>query len=413
VPRSLLRHRDFQLLAGSVGLSALGDWLALTPIVLFLQESTGSGLVVAALFIAFWSPAIVFAGVAGLLVDRFETRRLLAAISLVQAVIALALAFTGSTAGILILATLLGVGFALAQPAEFALVPVVAGEQRLSDANGYVETARYTGFTIGPLLGGVLAATGGMKVALLVNAATFIAVAVAATLIRARREPVARAAGEKDRARDGVVFLFRDRLLALVMAVAFASLTFMTASATAEVFFAKDVLDAGDVGFGALITSWTLMMAIGSLVVARHFRMALAAGALTAIVVQSAGLALPTLWLFFPFALASFGLGGLAHGLKNVLIRTLIHERVPDRLHGRAYAAYNGLRNGAELIAMASGGVLVVAIGARWTLFLAGAIPALAGLAGLAAYTRFRERDVEAAPALAPEPELAVAPPLD
>ncbi len=119
------------------------------------------------------------------------------------------------------------------------------------------------------------------------------------------------------------------------------------------------------------------------------------------------------MWLFFPFALASFGLGGLAHGLKNVLIRTLIHERVPDRLHGRAYAAYNGLRNGAELIAMASGGVLVVAIGARWTLFLAGAIPALAGLAGLAAYTRFRERDVEAAPALAPEPELAVAPPLD
>jgi hypothetical protein len=79
---------------------------------------------------------------------------------------------------------------------------------------------------------------------------------------------------------------------------------------------------------------------------------------------------------------------------------------------GRAYAAYNGLRNGAELIAIASGGVLVVAIGARWTLFLAGAIPALAGLAGLAAYARLRERD-EAAPVVVPEPELAVAPPLD
>ena len=40
----------------------------------------------------------------------------------------------------------------------------------------------------------------------------------------------------------------------------------------------------------------------------------------------SLGLALPTLWLVFPFALVSYAIGGLAHGLKNVLIRTLIHE---------------------------------------------------------------------------------------
>jgi len=63
---------------------------------------------------------------------------------------------------------------------------------------------------------------------------------------------------------------------------------------------------------------------------------------------------------------------------------------VPTALHGRAFAAYNGLRNGAEMVALLLGGVLVTAIGARWTLFLAGAIPALAGLAGLAAYRRVR-----------------------
>ena len=106
-------------------------------------------------------------------------------------------------------------------------------------------------------------------------------------------------------------------------------------------------------------------MALGALVLARWFRTSLAGAALAAIVVQSVGLALPTLWLVLAFALVSFMVGGLAHGLKNVLIRTLIHERVPERLHGRAYAAYNGLRNGAELFAMACGGLLVVAIGAR------------------------------------------------
>jgi MFS family permease len=396
VAHGLLRERDFRLLAGSVGVSALGDWLALTPLSLHLQETTGSGIAVAALFIGIWSPAILLAGLAGVLVDRFESRRLLAVVSLVQAGIAVALAFTSATAPILVLATLLGIGYALAQPAEFSLVPTVAGDRHLSEANGHVETARYTGFVLGPLLGGVLAATGGMRAAMLVKAATFLAVAGAALLIRARREPRPSETGERVRARDGALHLFRDRVLALVLVVAFTSLLFMTASVAAEVFFAKDVLGAGDVGYGALIASWTVGMALGALVLARRFRTSLAGAALVAIVVQSVGLALPTLWLVLAFALISFMVGGLAHGLKNVLIRTLIHERVPERLHGRAYAAYNGLRNGAELFAMACGGLLVVAIGARWTLFLAGAVPAVAGLTGLFAYARMRQRGLEA-----------------
>jgi MFS family permease len=228
---------------------------------------------------------------------------------------------------------------------------------------------------------------------------TFLAVAGAARVIRAERR-VAQGRG-KERARDGIVFLFRDRMLGLVIAVAFVSLLFMTASAPAEVFFAKDVLEVGDAGFGALMTAWALGMASGALVLARRLRMALALGALVAIVVQSSGLALPTLWLVFTFALASYFVGGLAHGLKNVVIRTLIHERVPDRLHGRAYAAYNGLRNFAELFAIMGGGALVAVIGARWTLLLAGAIPAAAGLVGLAVYARLRERDTVRTAALA------------
>jgi hypothetical protein len=67
-------------------------------------------------------------------------------------------------------------------------------------------------------------------------------------------------------------------------------------------------------------------------------------------------------------------------------VRTLIHERVPARLHGRAFAAYNGIRDFAELFAVVGGGVLIVAIGARWTLFVAGALPFMAGLGGLALY---------------------------
>jgi hypothetical protein len=71
-----------------------------------------------------------------------------------------------------------------------------------------------------------------------------------------------------------------------------------------------------------------------------------------------------------------------------VMFRSLIHVRVPDHLHGRAFAAYNGIRNTAELGAFAAGGVLVATIGARGTLAYAGGLSALAGLVGVIALLR-------------------------
>jgi MFS family permease len=201
------------------------------------------------------------------------------------------------------------------------------------------------------------------------------------------------AGAEPDRARDGIVFLLRDETLRTVIAVVFFSLLFMTASVTAEVFFIKEDLEVSDAVYGLLFVAWMVGMVLGALVVARRVPVsALAPGVLVAVAVQGAGLALPTVWLAVGFACAMWVIGGLGHGTKNVLARTLIQERVPDRLHGRAFAAYNGLRNGAELVALAGGGVLVAVIGARATLALAGAIPVLAALAGLALYRRPRVR---------------------
>jgi len=392
-----VHRRDLQLLVGAIFLSALGDWLALTALALLLEETTNSGLAVSALFIALWAPLVLFAGHAGLLVDRLNARLVLVAASVVQAVVAAGLAFADGLAPILLLTLLLGTANAVSQPAEFALIPTVVSRERIGAANAHVETARFVGFAAGPLLGGVLAGAGGTRLPLLVDAVSFLVIALAAAAIRGRAEASAHIAeGEPfGRAGDGFVFLARDHLLRLVMLVAFASLLFMTASAPAEVFFAKDVLGVGDAGFGALWTAWFVGMAVGGLVLARRVPGAsLAGAALVAIVVQSLGLAVPTLWLVFPFALALYVVGGAAHGTKNVLVRTLMHQRVPTRLHGRAFAAYNGLRNGAEMVALVLGGVLVAAIGARWTLFVAGAVPAVAGLVGLAAYRRMRAREI-------------------
>jgi MFS family permease len=172
--QGLLRQRDARLITAAVGISALGDFLLWVPLTLHLKEMTDSGIAVAALLFSLWMPVVLLAPVSGLLVDRSEARRLLLIASLAQAVVAGALALVlDSVAAILVLTTLLGIGFSIAQPAEFALVPVIAGEKRLNELNGYIETARYTGMTAGPLVGGILAGAGGTKVAMLVNAATF------------------------------------------------------------------------------------------------------------------------------------------------------------------------------------------------------------------------------------------------
>jgi MFS family permease len=379
--------RDRELLAGAVGLSALGDFLGFIPLALHVQERTGSGIAVAALFIALWTPSAVLGGPAGLLADRVESRRLLRDVSLAQAAMALVLAFAfGGLLPILLLTALLGVGVAIAQPAEFALLPATAGAGGIAAANGRIEAARYLGFTLGPVIGGLLAAAGSTRVALLVNAASFLAVALAAQALRARRVPRPAAERSAERAREGIAFLMRDDVLAPVIVAAFVSLLFMTASATAEVFFAKDVLNAGDAGYGTLMTLWTLGMVVGSTLVAARVPTARYAGvALGAMALQGAGLALPTLWLVLPFALAAYLVGGVGHGTKNVVVRTLIHTRVPDELRGRAWAAYSAGRNGAELVALVSGGLLVAALGARWTLLLAGALPVV-----VAAYAALR-----------------------
>jgi Na+/melibiose symporter-like transporter len=379
-------RRGITLLSAAILLSALGDFLAVIPLALRLEHDTNSGIVVAGLFIALWTPVVLLAAPAGLLVDRFDPRRALIAVSAAQAIVAAGLAFADSTVAILALVALLGCGVAVANPAEFALVPSVADDDRLKAANGRIESARYLGYTLGPLLGGALAAGGGTRVALLIDAASFVVVALVAVALRPREAAARDHARGAGRARDGIVFLLRDRILALVISVAFVSLLFMTASATAEVFFATDVLGAGDLGYGALMTAWTAGMVLGASALPRRVPAAAAATvALVAIAVQGAGLALPTLWLSLGFALVAYAVGGSAQGLKNVLIRTLIHERVPEQLHGRAYAAYNAVRNGAELFALAGGGLLVSAVGARWTLLLAGALPVLAALTGLAA----------------------------
>jgi hypothetical protein len=382
--------RDLRLLAGAVLLSAAGDMLLVVLLALRVHDLTGSGFAVAALFGALMAPIVVLAPVAGRLVDRTETRRLLLLVSLAQAGVAGALVFADGLAPILALSALLGAGAAVAGPAEASLVPATVPEDGLKQANGWVETARYAGFTAGPVLAGVLTAAGGVQLGLAANAVSFAVVALAAALMRTRREPAGAPAGAASPAAatspaadGGLRLLFGDPVLRVAIGAAVSALLFISASMTAEVFYVRDIVGAGATGYALVFAAWTAGMVVGAVGVASKVTAPLAIAALVALAIQGAGMAAAALWAVLAFVMAGYLVGGVGHGVKNVLLRTLIQERVPAHAHGRAFAAYNAARNTAELGALGAGGVLVAVVGAQPALLLAGLGPVVAGLAGL------------------------------
>ena len=370
--------RDLRLLAGATAVSAAGDLILVVVLSLRVHDLTGSGFAVAALFAALMAPIALLASPAGKLVDRTETRRTLALVSLAQAVVATGLVFAGGLAAILPLAALLGAGAAIAGPAEAALVPVVARD--LTKANGWVESARYIGFTAGPIIAGVLTAAGGTRVALAVNAASFLAVAIGAALMHARRPPVERVVS------DGRAFalLLADPVLRVTVTAAVGALLFISASMTVEVFYVRDVVGAGGAGYALVFGAWAVGMVAGALTLAPRVRIGLATAAMLALALQGAGMAASACWPVLAWAAAGYFVGGIGHGVKNVLMRTLIQERIAREQHGRAFAAYGAARNAAELGALGLGGVMVAALGAQPALLIAGLGPVVAGLLAIA-----------------------------
>jgi MFS family permease len=383
-------RRDLSLLVLAVGVSAGGDIAAITALAVHLQATTGSGLLVAAVFAANWLALAAASPWTGRLVDRVESRAALGWASLAQAAVAVALALAPGTGATLALVALLGVGGAIAVPAEFALAGVVGERVGTAKGNGRIEAARYAGYTVGPLAGGGLVALAGVDGALLLDAESFLVVVASAALLTTRRRPDGSAA-PGERARGGVAFLLADRQLRLTIIVLVASLVAMSASISADVFFVA-TLGAGSLGLGILYTSWTAGMIAGSLGAApRLGAQSLAAAAIVAAGLQGTSKLAAAVIAVLPAVLALYALGGVAHGVKNVAARTLIHERVPASAHGRAFAAYAAMRNGAELAALGAGGALVDVLGARSTLVIAGggtAVVALGGLVALAGASR-------------------------
>jgi MFS family permease len=381
----LLRLRDFRLLVISNGLSSLGDELALIALTIKVFEvSQGSGIAVAAVLLAGVIPLVVFAPLSGLIVDRTETTGTLAIASAIQAGIAVGLAYAHPVWLIVLLCFLLGAVASVASPAVFAIVPSAVHEEDLTAANANMETARYIGMVLGPILAVAFA-----EGALLVDAITFLVITVAAASLTVRRPPEPQPEGgrQKGEARQGFAFIRRDRVLLIgVAAIAFA-VFFGTIDNVAEVFFARDpaLLDAGNWGYGGLAAAWVVGMVIGAAWLSRKIAEdRLAPALLVATIASGTAVAIAAGFPAIGLALIMFVFGGIGNGVASVSIRSLIHHRVPSDLRGRAFAAFFAMAFAGQVVATALGGILLATLPSSQDVLLIGGFGSIAvGLVGL------------------------------
>lgn len=378
-------RRDVAVVAAGRGVSVVGDEVALVALLLWASAEGHGPVLVAALVLAAAVPQLLLAPVSGLAADRLPLRRLVVGVALAQAVLCLALAAVlpdGAPAAVVGLVALRAAGQSLLGPAWQTWVPSLVPADGLTKALSTVQTTTATAALVGPLLGGALVAGAGPRWALVVDAATFVVVALAATLVS--QQPERSAAADAGRSRErgaltaGLRVVGADPVIRGYVVVVATVVLALGALNVAEVFLITREIGAGPTEYGVVATVFAVGLMAGSWAARRvrgDRRAALALVGGTLAMAASAvvlGLA-PTVMVA---ALASCGVG-VGNGLLNVLGQTLLVRRAPRAVLGRVIAVLQAVVGAGALVATAVGGALLVVLDVRVVVVGAGVVTAL------------------------------------
>src|SRR4051795_12764341 len=194
----LTRNRDFKVVLGSQGISAIGDAVNFTALPLLVLALTGSGFATGIVGAVQTLPDLLFGMVAGAIADRSDRKRLMLLADLgragLTAMIPLSVALGGPTmAVILIVAAPMAILRSFFLAGYTASIPALVGRSLVGRANSYFEAIYSTGYIVGPAIAGLLAATIGPGATLAIDAVSFALSALGLLLVhRDLRAPVDR-----------------------------------------------------------------------------------------------------------------------------------------------------------------------------------------------------------------------------
>ena len=191
---ALLQDRNFARVFAARLISAFGTPMG--PVALpfaVLEDLHGTARDVGIVIAAASAAQVAFQIFAGALADRGSRRAQMVtgdlAAAAAQGTIALLLALhVASVPALVALELVIGTALALHQPAAVGLVPLVVDRDRLHGANALLALANSLAIGLGAAVAGFVAAVFGAKVALALDAATFLASAILVSGVRERAQ---------------------------------------------------------------------------------------------------------------------------------------------------------------------------------------------------------------------------------
>ncbi|HXY92948.1 MAG TPA: MFS transporter [Acidimicrobiia bacterium] len=341
-------------------ISSLGDWIGLIAILaIAARVSNNSGAAVSLVMMTRVVPGFFLGTVGGVIIDRFDRRKVMVFADIGRASLLLMLPFVQSITALVFVSLGLEVLTLMWGPAQAATVPNLVGEEQLAAANSLSLAASYGTFPIASiifsLLAGLATVLGNLDLisafkvdqeflALVFDSLTFLAsAAIVWRLPIPRHErPEGRRIDWTETFRDikeGLQFISHQPLVRGVIIGLGVGLIGAGAMIPLGPSFAKEVLHGGSAAFGVLMTALGFGAAIG-VVTLLWFQSRLPRGLVFSGAVMGVGAFLVLAASCSSLAPAALFIGavGACAGTSYVTGFTVLQENVTDALRGRTFA---------------------------------------------------------------------------
>jgi len=385
-PFAVLRKRAFVYVWSAQLVSTIGDALTSLAAGIIIYRLTGSALSVGLMLMASAVPALVFGLVAGVVVDRYDRKRIMIAADLLRAAVVATIPFlVGINVAWLYVAVVVSASITeFYAPASDSILPEIATEEELGAANSIMAIAQFGSTAIGFALAGLLAASQSIDVVFWIDSATFLFSAFMISLVRIAPLIVEELTTMREMIRNltfGARFILRTPILRSLNIVKSPIMVCIGLQNVLLLPFAITALDATEFEYGLMEGLTSVGFVAGSLLMARYSDR-LREGQW--LVLSWVGMG--CFWFLYALqssvwaAIGLIALSGLLNAPAFVASR-LVHQRhTPREMRGRVFSTSGVIATVLFMVGMGLAGLADV-IDVR-TLFLANSLVVVA--AGIA-----------------------------